>query len=102
MNGENRMAITLDLKPWEETELRVLAGQLNVSAEALAEAAVRDLLARSDDESVKTAQALVERKREVEILGRDAALGRLRAGIDGMDFRSSGRLPSREESHERE
>jgi NAD(P)-dependent dehydrogenase (short-subunit alcohol dehydrogenase family) len=102
MNGENRMAITLDLKRWEETELKALASQLNVSAEALAEAAVRDLLARSDDESMRTAQAIAERTRKVDVLGRDAALGRLRAGIDSMDFRSSGRLPSRDERHDRE
>lgn len=32
---------------------------------------------------------------------RSEALERLRRGIDGMDFRSAGRLPSRDELHDR-
>ncbi len=32
---------------------------------------------------------------------RDAAIERLRRGIDGMNFHSGGRLPSRDELHDR-
>jgi hypothetical protein len=42
-----------------------LAGQLKVSPEALAEAAVRDLLAQPNDAVLKIAQALVEENREL-------------------------------------
>jgi predicted DNA-binding antitoxin AbrB/MazE fold protein len=38
---------------------------------------------------------------EVEAMARGGALGRLRAGIEGMNFCSSGPLPSRDESHDR-
>jgi len=38
---------------------------------------------------------------EVEAVARGAALSRLRAGIEGMNFCSSGPLPSRDESHDR-
>jgi predicted DNA-binding antitoxin AbrB/MazE fold protein len=37
----------------------------------------------------------------VECPDRAAALARLRAGIDAMDFRSGGRLPTRDELHDR-
>ena len=38
---------------------------------------------------------------EVEAAARGAALSRLRAGIEGMNFCSSGPLPSRDDSHDR-
>lgn len=38
---------------------------------------------------------------EIEAAARGFALSRLRAGIDGMSFYSSGPLPSRDESHDR-
>ncbi len=38
---------------------------------------------------------------EIEAVARRAALSRLRAGIDSMNFCSSGPLPSRDESHDR-
>jgi predicted DNA-binding antitoxin AbrB/MazE fold protein len=38
---------------------------------------------------------------EIEAVARGAALSRLRAGIDSMNFCSSGPLPSRDELHER-
>ena len=38
---------------------------------------------------------------ETEAVARGAALSRLRAGIDSMNFCSSGPLPSRDELHDR-
>ncbi len=59
------MAITLQLTPEQEARLRSVAGQLKVSPEALAETAVRDLLAHPDDEFLKIAQAIVAENREL-------------------------------------
>ena len=59
------MAITLQLTPEQETKLRFVAGQLKLSPEALAETAVRDLLAQPDDEFLKVAGAVVEENREL-------------------------------------
>ena len=42
-----------------------MAGQLKVSPEALAETAVRDLLAQPDDEFLKIAQEVVGENREL-------------------------------------
>ena len=58
------MAITLRLTPEQEARLRSIAGQLKVSPEALAETAVRDLLAQSDDDLLKVARKIVEENRE--------------------------------------
>lgn len=62
---ELAMAITLQLTPEQEAKLRSVARQLKVSPEALAETAVRDLLAQPDDEFIKVAQAVVEENREL-------------------------------------
>ena len=59
------MAITLQLTPEQEAKLRSAAGQLKVSPEALAETAVRDLLAQPDDEFLKVAKKVVEENREL-------------------------------------
>ena len=59
------MAITLQLTPEQEARLRSVAGQLKVSPEALAETAVRDLLAQPDDEFLKVAQTVLEENREL-------------------------------------
>lgn len=59
------MAITLQLTPEQEAKLRSVAGQLKVSPEALAETAVRDLLAQPEEEFVKLAKAVVEENREL-------------------------------------
>jgi hypothetical protein len=59
------MAITLQLTPAQEAKLRSVAGQLNVSPEALAETAVRDLLAHPDDDFLKIAQTIVAENREL-------------------------------------
>jgi predicted transcriptional regulator len=67
------MAITLHLTPEQEARLRSVAGQLKVSPEALAEAAVRDLL--PNDAFLKVSQALVEENR--------ALYRRLSAGPEG-------------------
>jgi hypothetical protein len=59
------MAIMLQLTPEQEAKLRSVAGQLKVSPEALAETAVRDLLAQPDDEFLKIAQTVVAENREL-------------------------------------
>jgi predicted transcriptional regulator len=59
------MAITLQLTPEQEAKLRAVAGQLKVSPEALAETAVRDLLAQPDEAFVKVAKAVVGEHREL-------------------------------------
>ncbi len=59
------MAITLQLTPEQEARLRSVAGQLKVSPEALAETAVRDLLAQPDDEFLKVAHTVLEENREL-------------------------------------
>lgn len=59
------MPITLQLTPQQEARLRSVAGQLKVSPEALAETAVRDLLAQPDEEFLKVAQTVVEGNREL-------------------------------------
>ena len=43
----------------------------------------------------------VERLDSTEPADRDAILARLRAGIEGMNFRSRGPYPAREELHDR-
>jgi hypothetical protein len=53
------------LTPEQEAKLRSVAGQLKVSPEALAETAVRDLLAQPDDEFLKIAQTVVAENREL-------------------------------------
>ena len=60
------MAITLHLTPEQEAKLRPVATQLRVSPEALAEAAVRDLLPLPDDAFLKVAEALVELRGKVQ------------------------------------
>jgi predicted transcriptional regulator len=59
------MAITLQLSPEQEARLRAVAGQLKVSPEALAETAVRHLLAQPDEEFPRLAQAIVDENREL-------------------------------------
>lgn len=59
------MAITLHLAPEQEARLKSVAGQLKVPPEALAEAAVRDLLGQPNDAFLKVAQAIVEEHREL-------------------------------------
>jgi len=69
------MAITLHLTPEQEAKLRSVVTQLRVSPEALAEAAVRDLLALPDDAFLKVAEALVKENH--------ALYRRLSAGPEG-------------------
>ena len=59
------MAITLQLTTEQEARLRSVAAELKVSAEALAETAVRDLLAQPDDAFLALARAVVEENREL-------------------------------------
>jgi len=116
IDAEVRLPIRLHLTPEQEAKLRSVAAQLKLSPEALAETAVRDLLALPDHALLNVAQATPEdilklasrvyeglsQEDVAEIEGgtRDAALSRLRAGIDSMNFYSSGPLPSRDESHD--
>jgi predicted transcriptional regulator len=59
------MAITLRLTPEQEARLRSVAGQLKMSPEALAETAVRDLLAQPDDDLLRVVRTIVEENREL-------------------------------------
>ena len=59
------MAITLHRTPEQEAKLTSVAAQLKVSPEAMADAAVRDLLAQPNDAFLTVAQALVEEDREL-------------------------------------
>jgi predicted transcriptional regulator len=59
------VAITLQLTPEQEARLRSIADQLKVSPEALAETAVRALLAQPEDEFLKVARTIVEENREL-------------------------------------
>jgi hypothetical protein len=59
------MAITLQLSPEQEARLRSVAGELKVSPEALAETAVRDLLAQPDDAFLRLARDVVAENREL-------------------------------------
>jgi predicted transcriptional regulator len=59
------MAITLQLNPEQEANLRAVADKLHVSPEALAETAVRNLLALPDEEFLRVAKAIVEDHREL-------------------------------------
>ena len=59
------MAITLQLTPEQEANLRAIADKHHVSPEALAETAVRDLLALPDEEFLRVAKAVVEENREL-------------------------------------
>ena len=60
-----RMAITLQLTAEQEARLRSVTGELKVSPEALAETAVRDLLAQPTDAFLRLARAVVEENREL-------------------------------------
>ena len=59
------MAITVQLTPEQEATLKELAGQLRIPPEDLAGAAVRDLLARSDEDFLRIAKQVVEENREL-------------------------------------
>jgi predicted transcriptional regulator len=59
------MAITLQLSPEQEARLRSVASELKVSPEALAETAVRDLLAQPDDAFLGLARDVVAENREL-------------------------------------
>lgn len=57
------MAITLQLTDEQEAKLRSVAGRLRVSPEALAETAIRGLLAQPDEEFLTLAQSVVAENR---------------------------------------
>jgi hypothetical protein len=59
------MAITVQLTPEEEATLKDLAGKLRVLPEALAGAAVRDLLSQRDEGFLRIAEKVVEENREL-------------------------------------
>jgi hypothetical protein len=59
------MKITLDLPPNVESQLGEIAVRLNVSVNELAEAAVRDLIARPAEEFERIASRVLDKNREL-------------------------------------
>jgi len=79
--------------------LRLREGQrVRLTVEVVAEAAPDDILGLASRVYGGLSQGAVG---DIEDTARGAALSRLRAGIDSMNFCSSGELPSRDESHDR-
>lgn len=59
------MKITLDVPANLETELGSIAARLNVSVNDLAEAAVRDLISRPDENFERIASKVLDKNREL-------------------------------------
>ena len=59
------MKITLDVPPNVESQLGEIAVRLNVSVNELAEAAVRDLIARPAEEFERIASRVLDKNREL-------------------------------------
>lgn len=59
------MKITLDVPANLESQLGDVAARLNVSVNELAEAAVRDLVARSSEDFERIASRILEKNREL-------------------------------------
>lgn len=59
------MKITLDVPPNVESQLGDIAARLNVSVNDLAEAAVRDLVARPAEEFERIASRVLDKNREL-------------------------------------
>lgn len=59
------MRISIDLTGADEQALSEAARRLNIPADRLAAAALRDLLARRDDEFERAAQRVLEKNREL-------------------------------------
>jgi len=59
------MRISIDITGTDEQALREAARRLNVAADELAAAALRDLLALRDEEFERVAQQVLEKNREL-------------------------------------
>ena len=59
------MSINLTLTPEQEQQLQAAAKRLNVPAEALVSAAVRDLLAQASTDFERVADRIVDKNREL-------------------------------------
>lgn len=59
------MRLSVELTPKQEQLLATIAARLNVAPEVLAEAALRDLLDRRDDEFEAVAAHVLEKNREL-------------------------------------
>ena len=59
------MSISLNLTEAQQQQLAELAARLNLSVEQLAEAAVRDLLNRPDDEFEAAVKRVLEKNEEL-------------------------------------
>jgi predicted transcriptional regulator len=59
------MKIAIELSETQERRLAEIAGRLNVPAETLTEAAVRELVSRSEADFDRVASRLIEKNREL-------------------------------------
>ena len=59
------MKIAIELSETQERRLAEIAGRLNVPAETLAEAAVRELVSQSESDFDQVASRLIEKNREL-------------------------------------
>jgi predicted transcriptional regulator len=59
------MKIAIELSETQERRLAEIAGRLNVPAETLAEAAVRELVSQSEADFDQVASRLIEKNREL-------------------------------------
>ena len=64
LNGGN-MKLAIQLSEAQEKKLSEIAGRLKVPVESLAEAAVRELVAKTDDDFDLIAKRLLEKNREL-------------------------------------
>ncbi len=59
------MKLAIELSEAQERRLAEIAGRLNVPAESLAEAAVRELVAQSDEDFDRVASRILEKNQEL-------------------------------------
>ena len=59
------MKLAIELSETQEQRLSEIAGRLNVPAESLAEAAVRELVAQSESDFDRVATRLLEKNQEL-------------------------------------
>ena len=59
------MRLAIELSEAQERRLAEIAGRLNVPAESLAEAAVRELVAQTEEDFDRVAERVLEKNREL-------------------------------------
>ena len=59
------MGLAIELSEAQERRLAEIAGRLNVPAESLAEAAVRELVAQTEEDFDRVAERVLEKNREL-------------------------------------